>query len=92
MASAICIQQNAYHQDDTYVPLEKQFLMMKTILHLYEKGKTLIATGKPVAGITKSGILEKLIKMKYDIPNGKPEIFDEYIAEINSVINGLIAK
>lgn len=86
------LQQNAYHQDDTYVPLEKQFLMMKTILHLYEKGKTLIATGKPVAGIAKSGILEKLIKMKYDIPNGKPEIFDEYIAEIDSVVNGLIAK
>lgn len=86
------LQQNAYHKDDTYVPLEKQFLMMKTILHLYEKGKTLIATGKPVAGIAKSGILEKLIKMKYDIPNGKPEIFGEYIAEIDSVISSLMAR
>ena len=27
------LQQNAYHKDDTYVPLEKQFLMMKTILN-----------------------------------------------------------
>lgn len=86
------LQQNAYHKDDTYVPLEKQFHMMKTILHLYEKGKTLIATGKPVAGIAKSGILEKLIKMKYDIPNGKPEIFGEYIAEIDSVISSLMAR
>lgn len=86
------LQQNAYHKDDTYVPLEKQFLMMKTILYLYEKGKTLIATGKPVAGISKSGILEKLIKMKYDIPNGKPEIFNDYIAEIDSVISALVAK
>lgn len=86
------LQQNAYHQDDTYVPLEKQFLMMKTILHLYEKGKTLVATGKPVTGISKSGILEKLIKMKYDVPSDKPELFDDYIAEIDSVISELMAK
>ena len=86
------LQQNAYHKDDTYVPLNKQFLMMKTILHLYEKGKTLIAAGKPVAGIAKSGILEKLIKMKYDIPNDKPEMFDGYIAGIVSVISSLMAR
>ena len=85
------LQQNAYHQDDTYVPLEKQFLMMKTILHLYEKGKALIAEGKPVGGISKSG-LEKLIKMKYDIPNDRLDMFDEYIAEIDSVIASLSAK
>ena len=86
------LQQNAYHKDDTYVPLEKQFLMMKTILHLYEKGKTLVAAGKPVAGISKSGILEKLIRMKYDIPNGRNEMFDDCITEIDSVINELMAK
>ena len=86
------LQQNAYHQDDTYVPLEKQFLMMKTILHLYEKGKALIAEGKPVGGISKSGLLEKLIKMKYDIPNDRLDMFDEYIAEIDSVLASLSAK
>ena len=86
------LQQNAYHKDDTYVPLAKQFLMMKTILHLYEKGKSLVAVSKPVAEISKSGILEKLIKMKYDIPNDKPEMFDDYMAEIDSVISTIMAK
>ncbi len=83
------LQQNAYHKEDTYVPLEKQYLMMKTILHLYEKGRELIAKGRPASGISASGILEKLIKMKYDIPNSSPEMFDDYIAEIDSVIKGL---
>lgn len=86
------LQQNAYHKDDTYVPLSKQFLMMKTILHLYEKGKAFAAAGRPVSEIAKSGIFEKLIKMKYDIPNDKPEVFDEYIAEIDSLINSLISR
>jgi len=36
------LQQNAFHADDTYVPLEKQKLMMKTILHLHAKAKDIV--------------------------------------------------
>lgn len=32
------LQQNAYHQDDTYVPLEKQLKMMRVILYLHQGG------------------------------------------------------
>lgn len=31
------LQQNAFHAEDTCVPMEKQFKMMETILYLYEK-------------------------------------------------------
>ena len=31
------LQQNAFHEDDTYVPLEKQLGMMKVILYLYDQ-------------------------------------------------------
>ncbi len=31
------LQQNAFHKDDTYVPLEKQLWMMEAILHLYDR-------------------------------------------------------
>ncbi len=84
------LQQNAYHADDTYVPLSKQFLMMKVILRLYDKGRQLIAAGIPVGRVTESGLYEKLIKMKYDIPNDKPEIFDDYLKEIDQVMDGLL--
>lgn len=83
------LQQNAYHADDTYVPLNKQYLMMKTILHLYDKAQLLVTEGKPVSYISDSGIYEKLIKMKYDIPNSKPEMFDEYIKEIDDLVDSL---
>ena len=33
------LQQNAFHKDDTFVPMEKQLKMMETILYLYEKCK-----------------------------------------------------
>ena len=56
------LQQNAYHKDDTYVPLEKQFLMMKTILNLNEKAKTVTDAGIPLARLTETGIFESCSK------------------------------
>ncbi len=32
------LQQNAFHKDDTCVPMEKQFKMMEIILYLYKQG------------------------------------------------------
>ncbi len=72
------LQQNAYHKDDTYVPLDKQYRMMKLILQFYGLGKAALAEGAAVGSITGTGWIESLIKMKYDIPNDKPEMFEEY--------------
>ena len=77
------LQQNAFHADDTYVPLEKQKLMMKTILHLHAKAKDIVAQNIPLSKILNLGLFDKLTKMKYDIPNSKPEMFDGYIKEID---------
>ena len=84
------LQQNAYHKDDTYVPLMKQKLMMKVILHLYERSKELVSHNIPISRLISTGLFEKVTRMKYDIPNDKPEMFDDYIREINSVIDGMI--
>lgn len=77
------LQQNAFHADDTYVPLEKQKLMMKTILHLHAKAKDIVAQNIPLSKILNLGLFDKLTKMKYDIPNSKPEMIDDYIKEID---------
>lgn len=69
------LQQNAYHKDDTYVPLSKQFLMMELILTLYKFSKKAVADGATAAQILKTGIFERVIKVKYDIPNDSPELF-----------------
>ncbi len=76
------LQQNAYHKDDTYVPLDKQFRMMGIILALYNNCKQVVALGVPVSTLVKTGLFEKVIKMKYDIPNDKPELFRELEVEI----------
>lgn len=86
------LQQNAYHPDDTYVPLEKQFCMMRTILHLYDAAKALVETGVPAARVTESGLYEKLIRMKFDIPNGDLSGFEAITSEIDETIAKLTAR
>ena len=84
------LQQNAFHADDTFVPLEKQKLMMKTILHLHSKAKDIVAKEIPLSKILNLGLFDKLTKMKYDIPNSKPEMFDDYINEIDVKLSSLL--
>jgi len=72
------LQQNAYHKDDTYVPLRKQYLMMKLIVRFFESGKNALSSGVTIDRIIGTGWCEKIIKIKYDIPNDRPEMFDEY--------------
>ena len=71
------LQQNAFHKEDTYVPIEKQKLMMKTILHLYHRAKDVIAENIPLSQLTALGLFEKLAKMKYDIPNSELQLFEK---------------
>ncbi len=86
------LQQNAFHPDDTCVPMEKQMKMMQTILYLYKKSKTLVTMGMPVSVLKEEKIFEHIIAIKYDVPNNKLEMFDEYKKEIDSFYDRVIEK
>lgn len=86
------LQQNAFHKDDTYVPLEKQYLMMEVILHLNHLCKKLIVTGITMSEILETGLFEKLIKIKYDIPNDKLGMFEDYKKDITTTLNKIACR
>ena len=83
------LQQNAYHKDDTYVPLPKQLKMMEVILHLYERCQGLTQKGVPVSVILETGLFDKVVKIKYDVPNDGLELFDRYHEEIDGILDTL---
>ena len=83
------LQQNAYHKDDTFVPLEKQRLMMKVIVTLYRRSLEALKAGAALSAVLATGLFDKAVRMKYDIPNDKPEKFDEYLAEIDRAFTQL---
>ena len=84
------LQQNAFHAEDTYVPLEKQMKMMEVILYLYHKCQEIVARQVPISKIMQTGLFDKLVKMKYDIPNDKLDLFDSYKAEIDQALKGFL--
>ena len=72
------LQQNAFHKDDTCVSLEKQFKMMEVILHLYH------TMNMPISVLKDENIFERVIAMKYDVPNDRLDLFDDYMKDIDA--------
>ncbi|OUN24521.1 V-type ATP synthase subunit A [Pseudoflavonifractor sp. An85] len=80
------LQQNSYNPVDTYVPLQKQLLMMQTILRLYDGVKEGIDKAIPLSQYTATGIFDAVVKMKYEIPNEDLSKFDDYTAMIDKAL------
>lgn len=80
------LQQNAFHQEDTYVPLDKQQQMLDVILYLYDETSGLIEQGKSLDLVLKTGIFDELVKMKYRIRNDDQKGFKELKDRITKAI------
>ncbi len=84
------LQQNAFHKDDTFVPLKKQKKMMKVIIYLNKRVRQLIGASIPISKVIKTGIFDKLARIKYDVPNDKLEMLDDYKNEIDKIFDKII--
>ena len=86
------LQQNAFHSDDTCVSLEKQFKMMEIILYLYKKCRALINMGMPVSVLKQENIFEKIISIKYDVPNDRLDMMADYKKAVDDFYNTVMEK
>ena len=86
------LQQNAFHKDDTSVPLLKQFKMMEVILYLYKKARALVSMGMPMSVLKEENIFDKVISIKYDVPNDKMEMFDDYMKMIDGFYDRVMER
>ena len=86
------LQQNAFHPDDTCVSMEKQFLMMDTILYLYKQARTLVTMGHPMSVLKSENIFDRVIAIKYDVPNNRPEMFAQYHRDIDAFYQHVLEK
>lgn len=76
------LQQNAMHKEDTYVPLQKQYLMLRTINLLYERASKAVKEGIPISQAKDDALFAQIVKMKYNIPNDNLEGFESLRDEI----------
>lgn len=86
------LQQNAFHPEDTCVPMDKQFLMMKVIIYLYKRSKVLVSMGMPMSVLKEDSIFEQIISIKYDVANNEPDKFQNYIDKIDAFYNKVLEK
>lgn len=86
------LQQNAFHKDDTCVPMEKQFLMMEIILYLYQTSRSLITMGMPMSVLKEDSIFDQIISIKYDIPNDHLEMFQDYKKRIDQFHKNVLER
>ena len=80
------LQQNAFHKDDTSVSMEKQYKMLKTIDYRRRACSQLVEKHIPVSLMTQTGIFEKVISIKYDVPNDNVALLDTYPDKIDAAL------
>ena len=84
------LQQDAFHKEDTNVPLAKQEKMMEVILHLYRQCRAMISMGMPMSLLLENDIFSKIITIKYDVPNDQLNLLDQYLEKIDQFYNHIM--
>jgi len=59
------LHQNAFHEVDTYTSMDKQYEMLKTILHFHKQALAAIETGVETTVISKLTVREEIARAKY---------------------------
>ena len=59
------LHQNAFHKVDTYTSMDKQYEILKTVLHFHKQALAAIETGVETAEIFKLPVREEIARAKY---------------------------
>ena len=84
------LHQNAFHKVDTYTSVDKQYEMLKTVLHFHNQALAAIEAGIETADIFKLPVREDIARAKY-IPEADitkiekiRQIIDEQIKQLKT--------
>jgi len=72
------LHQNAFHPQDTYTSLRKQYLMLRCILEFHTLGLKSLEAGRSLEDILALKVRERISTMKY-LPEEEAGILDVYI-------------
>ncbi len=83
------LQQNAFHEVDTFCEPEKQFRMLKLMMELYSTGLKAIEKGVSMDDLAAMEILEKISRMSNYPSEDWEERFNDLEMELNEEFNEL---
>lgn len=86
------LQQNAFHESDTYVPLNKQYRMLKIIDELYDNALKAVKAGIPISQVRNKELFDNITRMKYTIPNDDLSGIDDLEKQLTDYYTELLQK
>ncbi|MFW6140102.1 MAG: V-type ATP synthase subunit A [Acidobacteriota bacterium] len=85
------LHQNAFHPQDTYTSMRKQYLMLRIIIHFHNLGIKALEEGVSLEEITGLQVREQISKMKFISEEAEDSVHDIFI-ETDRVFKELIKK
>ncbi|HHY77579.1 MAG TPA: V-type ATP synthase subunit A [Clostridiales bacterium] len=85
------LQQNAFHDVDTFCSLQKQNKMLKLILNFYDQAKRALEQGVYLKEILSLEVRNRIARAKY-IPEDRIDEIDKINEELVASIDNLISK
>ncbi|MDE8065882.1 V-type ATP synthase subunit A, partial [Erysipelothrix rhusiopathiae] len=76
------LQQNAFHEYDSSVSLQKQFEMLKLINYTYKQCQLVLQDKKTMNAITNTHIFDEIVGIKYAIDEDLAK-FDAYYKKVD---------
>ncbi|HEX3077179.1 MAG TPA: V-type ATP synthase subunit A, partial [Lachnospiraceae bacterium] len=85
------LQQNAFVEEDSYTTLNKQFMMLQTILHFYNLSKQALKAGVYLKDILELPVREKLGRLK-EVPEDSMEKINEIQTTMSQEFDTIIQE
>lgn len=85
------LHQNAFHEIDTYTSLEKQYRMLKVILHFHNDSLIVLDQGVSLSQLVELPVRKEIARMKY-IKEDNLRAFEEIDKKIDEEVDALTKK
>jgi len=85
------LHQNAFHDVDTYSPIEKQYKMIKNIMYFYSQAQEAVNNGAEIREVEKMNVLDRIARMRY-VANDELDKIDEIETEIDKGLKTILEK
>ena len=85
------LQQNAFHENDTYTSLNKQYKMLNLILSFRHEAEKALETGVYLDKVLKLPVRDRIARSKY-ISEEEITKMDDILVELKSEMNKLISE
>ena len=86
------LHQDAFHETDTYTPLEKQYLMMHLVLDYYDAAVAALEKKAAIDDLVKLPVRERIGRFKYVPVDRMKEEYDDILKKLSDEIKETMQK